>query len=274
MEGKLPDQTASVDLGDVDHAGESAVHVKEALSRFVLPLHEGGLEAMTTVENFMDVWHLPANAARRPHFLSLLSGDPECRAMLLRYCDNTETNSKETSIKETNNKETSSKTNTSETGNTAHVARVSLGVLNRLAQCVQAGPLLLPQLDDVLRRTQAAPPGQTRLMWLEVAGALLRRRPSQAQQQLPTEFVAFLSACVAASSLFAERTASDEDAVCGELTGLAAAHILHGSGIDPSAMILSALEKVFFFFFFFFFFFLCLISVFSLFDLFKHLGWC
>jgi hypothetical protein len=45
METKLPDETVELKLPeDTDHVGESAAHVKDALSKFRLPLEEGGKE--------------------------------------------------------------------------------------------------------------------------------------------------------------------------------------------------------------------------------------
>jgi hypothetical protein len=169
-----------------------------------------GLEALTTVENFMDVWHIESNAARRPQFLSLLA-DAQTSSLILSLCDE---------------------------GGPA--GRVAMGVLNRIAQCSSAGLALVPYLSDVLKRTLAAPAGHSRLMWLEISGALLTKQ----KEEIPSDFVAFLKACVAAASLFGEREVEEEESiVCGELTGLLAAQILSRGGTDVSGLVLAALAK-------------------------------
>ena len=197
-------QTAAVELGeDTDHAGESAALVREALAKCDLPLEQGGLEALTTVENFLDVWHLPANAARRPRFLSLLAGEPETMERVLGLAPRE-----------------------------GAAGRVALGLLNRLAQDAAAGPLLLPRLSRVLQETQRAAAGQSRLMWLETSGSLLQH----SSDPLPDDFSVFLGACLAAAAAATGAAAAEEEAaVCAELAGLLAAQLLARRGAAGAA---------------------------------------
>ncbi len=191
---------------DTDHARESAAMVKEALANCGLALEQGGLEALTTVENFLDVWHLPANAARRPQFLSALA-DAETVDRIVSLAE----------------------------GEAGPVGRVALGLLNRMAQDSAAGPLLLPRLDRVLQLAQGAAAGAQRLMWLETSSNLLEHH----RGTVPADFAAFLSACLAASAI-ASQGAAEEAAMCSELSGLVAARILGRGGASVALQVLRA----------------------------------
>jgi hypothetical protein len=195
-------QTASVELGDdTDHAAESAAIVREAIGKCGLPLEQGGLDALTTVENFLDVWHLPANAARRPRFLLALAEDGVTVERTLALA-----------------------------AGEGAAGRVALGLLNRLAQDAAAGPLLLPRLYSFLDTTRGAAAGTPRLMWLETSGSLLRH----SRDPLPVDFAAFLAACVSRDA----EAKDEEAAIVGELTALLAAQILarHGAGAETAVL--------------------------------------
>jgi len=191
-------KTADVSMDGVDHAGESAKLVNAAIANFGLALEEGGMDALSTVENFMDVWFMEQNTQKRPQFLQLVATDETLDKLVTEVCEN---------------------------GDDV-VVRVALGVLNRLASeaSIAAAVTSETRFAKLLKEAAKALEEkslQERLMWLETMNSFVGLCPDQALVERLAKDTGFLKS-IMDSIQVPKKAEKSEEQIYAELDGMLA----------------------------------------------------